>query len=67
MNKGSPAGRVEAASARVAGCVRWPGISVACGDLKVSRMHLYRVLSGRSPDRRGFRERYAAWKRQHGL
>lgn len=54
-------------SHRVAGCVRWPGITVAARDLRVNRIHLYRVLSGQRRDLHGYRARYAIWRKQNGL
>lgn len=52
---------------RVLGCTRWPGITRAATDFGVNRIHLYRVLAGRRRDLHGYRARYAAWRRQHGL
>ena len=52
---------------RLAGCVRWPGITVAAKDLKVNRIHLYRILTGQRRDLHAYRARYATWRRTHGL
>ena len=52
---------------RLIGCVRFPGVTVAARDLRVSRVHLYRVLLGQKPDLHAYRQRYASWRRDNGL
>lgn len=52
---------------RLTGCVRWPAITVAARDFGVHRATLYRVLSGKRPDARRYRDRYALWRRVHGV
>ena len=52
---------------KLIGCTRWPGITRAARDFGVSRVHLHRVLAGQKRDVRGYRNRYATWRRENGL